>query len=190
MFGTDPAWLMIGGLVAGLLFGVLLQRGGVATYRVIVGQFLLVDFTVAKVMFTAIVVGALGVYGMLALGLIDGLQIKPAYLVGVGLGGTIFGVGMTTLGYCPGTAVAAVATGSRHAAVGILGGVVGAGLYSALFPSIEGNLLKLEDFGKVTVPDLFGFPPALMLGALVVGAILMFAAITRWERGQTPVEAP
>lgn len=188
MFATDPPFLMLGGLLAGLVFGVLLQRGGVATYRVIVGQFLLVDFTVAKVMFTAIVVGGLGVYGMLALGLIDGLMVKPAYLVGVGLGGLIFGVGMTSLGYCPGTGVAAVAAGSRHAAWGILGGVFGAAAYTAVFPSIAGSLLKVADVGKVTLPEMLGVPPFAILGVLVAVAIGMFTLITRWERSHPAPE--
>lgn len=184
MFGIDSPFLMIGGLLAGFVFGVLLQRGGVATYRVIVGQFLLVDYTVAKVMFTAIVVGGLGVYGMLALGWIDALMVKPAYLVGVGLGGLIFGVGMTGLGYCPGTGVAAFAAGSRHAAWGLLGGVFGAGLYTWLYPYIEGNVLKMADLGKVTLPQLLGVPPFAILGLLVVVAVVVFALITRWENNQ------
>lgn len=188
MFATDPPFLMLGGLLAGFVFGILLQRGGVATYRVIVGQFLLVDYTVAKVMFTAIVVGGLGVYGMLALGWIDALLVKPAYLVGVGLGGLIFGVGMTGLGYCPGTGVAACAAGSRHAAWGLLGGVFGAAAYTWLFPHIEGNLLKMADLGKVTLPQMLGVPPFAILGLLVVVAVVMFSLITRWENNHPESE--
>lgn len=189
MLTTDPPFLMIGGLLAGIVFGILLQRGGVSTYRVIVGQFLLVDYTVAKVMFTAIVVGGLGVYGMLAMGWIDALLIKPAYLVGVGLGGLIFGVGMTGLGYCPGTGVAACASGSRHAMWGMLGGVFGAAAYTWVYPHISGNLLKMADFGKVTLPEMLGVPPFFILGVLVLVAIAMFAAITRWENNQPRSES-
>ena len=51
-------WLAI---PMGLLFGFLLHRGGVADYNVIVRQFRFRDFTVLKIMFTAILVGGVGV---------------------------------------------------------------------------------------------------------------------------------
>ena len=43
------------GLAAGVLFGFLLQKGGLTGYDVLIGQLLLSDFTVAKVMITAVV---------------------------------------------------------------------------------------------------------------------------------------
>ena len=45
------------GLAAGFLFGFLLQKGGVTRYDVIIGQLLLQDFTVVKVMLSAVVTG-------------------------------------------------------------------------------------------------------------------------------------
>ena len=50
------------GLIIGLLFGFLLQKGGVTDYDVILGQLLLTDFTVIKVMLSAVITGMLGVY--------------------------------------------------------------------------------------------------------------------------------
>ena len=38
------------GLVSGIAFGFLLQKGRVAKFRVIMGQFLLKDWTVVKIM--------------------------------------------------------------------------------------------------------------------------------------------
>ena len=55
MFETLPRILL--GLLTGFLFGFLLQKSRVSDRRVIVGQFLLRDFTVMKVMLTAIIVG-------------------------------------------------------------------------------------------------------------------------------------
>jgi hypothetical protein len=62
-FFADANTLLLGG-VTGFVFGFLLQKGGVADFRVIVGQFLLKDFTMLKVMLSAVVVGAIGIYGM------------------------------------------------------------------------------------------------------------------------------
>ena len=56
------------------------------------------DFTVLKTMLTAIVVGALGIYAMLQLGMIKSLNVKAAELaMNVG-GGLIFGVGLLKRG--------------------------------------------------------------------------------------------
>ena len=57
----DPPLKLLLGLITGILFGFLLQKGRVAKFPVIVGQFLLRDFTVLKVMLSAVVVGAVGV---------------------------------------------------------------------------------------------------------------------------------
>ena len=55
----DPLKLLLG-LMTGIVFGVLLQKGQVAKFQKILGQFLLQDFTVIKIMATAIAVGTLG----------------------------------------------------------------------------------------------------------------------------------
>lgn len=186
MFATDPLWLCVGGLLAGVVFGGLLQKGQVAKYATIVGQFLLVDWTVAQVMGTAIAVGALGVYAMLGLGMIDNLQVKPAFLLANALGGLIFGVGMTTVGYCPGTGMAAVAEGSRHARWAALGMVVGAGLYAAIYPVLATTaLFSRADLGKVTLMDVTGLPVVFYLVLLAGGAVAGAALLTRMQRAET-----
>ena len=58
------------GALFGVIFGFLLQRGGVAKYNVLLGVLLLEDFTVVKVMLTAIVVGTVGIFTMYFMGLV------------------------------------------------------------------------------------------------------------------------
>src|ERR1035437_2175335 len=53
---------LLAGTIFGLAFGFLLQKGGVGKFNVLIGQLLLQDFTVAKVMLTAIVVGMVGIF--------------------------------------------------------------------------------------------------------------------------------
>jgi hypothetical protein len=171
------------GLLTGFLFGFLLQKGQVTKYRVIVGQFLLRDFTMLKVMLTAVVVGGIGVYAMLAMGLAS-LHIKPLLIGGVIGGGLIFGVGMALLGYCPGTGVAAVAEGSRHAIVGLLGMLAGAAVYAELYPSLKAALLTKGDFGKITLSEATGLSPWLWLGGLAVLSGALFFALERGERSR------
>lgn len=73
--------------VFGLIFGFLLQRGGMGKYEVLMGQLLLTDWAVLKVMVTAILVGMVGVQSMHSRGLVK-LHLKPTRLVS-NIGGRI-----------------------------------------------------------------------------------------------------
>jgi hypothetical protein len=178
---ASPSALAAGALT-GLVFGFLLQKGGVTRFGVILGQFLLKDFTVLKVMGTAIVVGAIGVYGLRALGADVPLHIKNATLLGNALGGAIFGVGMAVLGYCPDTGVAALGDGSRHAVPGILGGLLGAAAYAEVYPWMKSKVLGVGDLGKVTLDSVTGLSPWWLMAGMVVAALVGFAALERWTR--------
>lgn len=175
----------------GMLFGVLLHRGGVADYDVIVNQFRLRDFTVLKIMFTAIVVGGLGVWSLHAFGFAQ-YHIKPANLLGVTLGAALFGVGMVVYGYCPGTGVAAMATGSLHAAGGFAGMLAGSVLYALTYPWVETHIQKTWALGKVRLPDWTGVPEAVWWALFVLMAAGVFWWLeVRWEaapRGQPGAE--
>lgn len=115
----DPLKLLLG-LMTGIVFGVLLQKGQVAKFQKILGQFLLQDFTVIKIMATAIAVGTSGVHALIAMGTAD-LHVQTASLARVIGGGILFGVGLAVFGLCPGTSVAAGGEGRRDAMVGVVG---------------------------------------------------------------------
>jgi hypothetical protein len=177
---TGPAALFAA-VLFGAVFGVLLHRGGVACHAVIVNQFRFRDFTVLKIMLTAIVVGGLGVLALNSAGLANS-HIKAANLLGIVLGAGIFGIGMVTLGYCPGTAIAAAAAGSVHALAGLAGAIVGGVLYAFSFPWISAKILPVGALGKVRLPDVTGIPAWLWFTALAIGAVALFRAIERHER--------
>lgn len=179
----SPGKLLLG-LGTGILFGFLLQKGRVAKYTVIVGQFLLKDWTVVKVMGTAVIVGSMGVYALVAAGQAQ-LHIKPLLLAGVMVGAVCFGVGMTLLGYCPGTTVAACGEGRRDAMVGVVGMFVGALVFVAAYPALEPMIKSLGDMGKVTLPELTGASPWLWIGSLVALGVVALVAASRWARGNS-----
>jgi uncharacterized protein len=170
------------GAITGFIFGFLLQRGGVTRYQVILGQFLMKDFTVAKVMLTAIIVGAAGIYGMLAIGMDIAMDIKNAQLVGNIAGGLIFGVGMVLLGYCPGTGIAALGDGSRHAIFGVLGGLVGAALYAETYPFMQARVLGVADYGRITIDSATGISPWWFIVVMLILAVVGFSLLEKWER--------
>lgn len=151
------------GLVIGMVFGFLLQKGGVTRYDVIIGQLLLTDFTVLKVMLSASLTGMVGIYTLKGVGLAQ-LHPKPGSIGSTVVGGLIFGLGFGILGYCPGTVVGAVAQGSLDALFGgVVGIITGAGLFAALYPKLEKGILKKGDFGNITVPQLLQVNPWLVI---------------------------
>lgn len=173
---------LILGLFTGILFGILLHKGQIAKYHKIVGQFLLTDFTVLKVMLSAIVVGSIGVYLMVELNAAQ-FHIKPLLVGGVMLGAIIFGIGMATLGYCPGTCVAAIGQGRVDALIGgIFGGIVGAGLYAHFYPFFKDTVLRWGVFGKLTFPQVLNVSPWVIIIFLAGLSLIVFTLVSRYEK--------
>ena len=179
-FITGPN-LLWAGLAFGFLFGVLLHRGGVADYNVIVKQFLFRDFTVLKVMFTAIVVGGVGIFILHGQGLAN-FHIKPAAMLAVVTGAGLFGIGMVIYGYCPGTGVAAIATGRLDALAGFAGMLAGGVLYALSYDWVAAHILPVGDFGKKRLPDLASLPEWAWYAALLVMATAFFVVVARVEK--------
>lgn len=162
----------------GAAFGFLLHRGRVADYDTIVRQFLFRDFTVLKIMLTAIVVGGIGVTALVQLGWAQ-FHVKPADMLAITLGAGLFGVGMVLYGYCPGTALAAIGAGSVHALVGAAGMIVGGILYALTFDWVSATIIPVGQMGKVRLPELLGLGAPVLLVALGAFALAMFTIVER-----------
>ena len=162
------------GLLFGLAFGFLLQKGGVAKYHVLIGVLLLEDFTVIKVMLSAIVVGMIGVFSLYALGLVK-LHIKPTRYAANILGGLLFGVGFALLSYCPGTGAAALGQGNFDALAGVLGLMAGSYLYAESSGLLGRTVLKWGDRGKLMLPEVVGVSPATFV--IVIASLLVVALV-------------
>ena len=172
---TGSARLVLG-LVTGIAFGFFLQKGGATKYDKIVDALRLKDLTIVKLMFTAILVGMVGVYLLQGLGLAK-LHIKPLELPALIIGSLIFGVGFALLGFCPGTCAGAVGEGRMDGLfAGILGLIVGATIHAEIYPLIKDNLLKVGNYGKPTIPELLGVNPWMVIIPLaaVGGAVLIW----------------
>lgn len=175
----SPLRLLLG-LVTGIAFGFLLQKGRVAKHGVIVGQLVLRDFTVLKIMLTAIAVGAVGYWGLVALGATD-VEVKPAQMGGVLLGALLFGSGLAVLGYCPGTTLAAAGEGRRDAIAGVLGMVTGAFAFVLGFPVLGDVQKAVIDWGKVTLPDATRVAPAFYVIGLAVICAATYVTSKAWR---------
>ncbi|MBD3427181.1 MAG: YeeE/YedE family protein [Candidatus Omnitrophica bacterium] len=156
------------GFLFGICFGFLLQKGGVTRYDVMIGQLLLEDFRVIKIMLSAILVGMWGIYFLKKAALVE-LHIKPGAIGSSLIGGLVFGVGMGILGYCPGTVSGAAAQGNLDALFGGIAGLLaGSWIFSRIFPSLNGKILHIGDFGKKNLPEILHIPEWAAMSAVTV----------------------
>jgi hypothetical protein len=163
---------LITGALFGLVFGFLLQKGGVGKYNVLIGQLLLQDWTVVKIMLTAIVVGMLGIFPLHHFAKVN-LHIEPTRVGANIIGGLIFGAGFGLLGYCLGTAAVALGQGSWDALFGMAGLIAGSWIFAELSGWTKRTIETWGDLGKVLLPDLLPVPR----GVFVVGFALAITVI-------------
>jgi len=93
-------------------------------------------------------------------------------------GGLVFGAGFATLGYCPGTAAAAVGAGAMDALVGMVGMVAGAGLFARIYPRLDRTILNRGKFPAVTIPELLHLPPWVVVVAVAILIPVVFYVLT------------
>ncbi len=86
-------------LVLGGLFGFSLNKAGLTKYHRIANQFRLTDMTVMKYILTALIVAMIGLYALHGLGLVAFPTVPSTYVVGNIVGGLVFGIGMSLVGY-------------------------------------------------------------------------------------------
>ncbi len=167
--------VLIYGIIAGVLFGFLLQKARVLRYDKQLGALRLMDMTIVKFMLSSVLVAMVGVYLLKDLGLVT-LSIKPTILGGTVLGGLLFGIGWGLFGYCPGTAVGALGEGRWDALWGILGMLTGAGLFADAYPLMKRTVLTWGDVGAITLPQVLGVNHWLVIFIFVVAGIVLL----RW----------
>lgn len=170
-------------LVLGLLFGWSLHKAGLTHYARIVNVYRFRDMTVMRFMLTALVVGAFAIQAGVALGFAASAPIPPTSTLANVLGGVVFGIGMATAGFCPGTIVAEAGEGRLDAWVaGLSGLVVGAIVFGLLQPVIMPTLARVGALGRVTLASLAGANSWLVLlvfGQVVVLVLILIAPVGR-----------
>jgi hypothetical protein len=164
------------GLITGILFGFLLQKGQVLRYDKQLGAMRLLDMTIMKFMLSAILVAMVGLYGLNEYGLIK-FSLKETIIGANVIGGLLFGIGWAIVGYCPGTAVGALGEGRWDAAFGLAGMLVGAALFAEAYPAVKTTILTWGNYGKITIPTALGvnpWPVIAALAALYLGIFWLF----------------
>lgn len=136
--GIAGFWGLVLAAVLGVAFGFFLERAGFGSAKNLTSIFILRDFRVFRVMFSAVITGMLGAQLLSGLGLLNlGLvQYDPTFFWSMLTGGLVFGVGFYVGGFCPGTAAVALARGRWDGLVFLLGIVLGIYGFALLFEAV------------------------------------------------------
>lgn len=180
--------------IIGFAFGYVLEIAGFGNSKKLAAQFYFKDLTVLKVMFGAIIVAMVLIFGATAVGLLDYnlLWVNPTYLWPGILGGLIMGFGFIIGGFCPGTSLVAVATGKLDGVFFVLGVLFGIFLFGETvdYYAIFWNSSYM---GRFTLPELFGLPTGVVVLGVVLMALFMFWGAEKLEQkygGKDAKEAP
>jgi hypothetical protein len=165
-------------LIVGGLFGWALNKAGLTHYARIVDVYLLRDWTVIRFMLSALLVGAVGIRLGLAFGLTNEVPLPQTHALSNLLGGAIFGVGMASAGYCPGTIVAEAGEGRLDAcSAGAVGLICGALAYGLTQPWLMPPLNRVGDWGRITLASWQATTPWLVVcifsEVLLLGLVLL-----------------
>lgn len=162
-------------LASGILFGYVLEQAGFGSPCKLTAQFRLTDWSVFKVMFTAILVAALGILLLQTHNYFGsrGFFVPTTYLWATVGGAALIGAGFAVGGYCPGTSVVGFVSGRIDGLIFMLGMVIGifgfAGIYDS---SLIHSIMTSAKISEKTVPALLGVSPwAVLIGMLVLAGI-------------------
>jgi uncharacterized protein len=174
---------LIGALLIGGAFGWTLERAGLGDARKLAGQFYLRDFTVLKVILSAIVTAMLGAFWLGRLGLIDlsRFYVPETFLLAQAVGGLIFGVGFVLCGLCPGTSCVAAASGKGDGLAAVTGLLTGVLLTGLAMPLIQ-PLYTATALGTFTLPQLLHLPYGVIVAGVTAMAVALFWGVGRLER--------
>ncbi len=184
---------MVSGLVCGILFGFVLENAGFGSPLKLTAQFKLTDWSVFKVMFTAIVVAAFGLWLLRVGGFLkpDAVAVPQALVMASAVGGMLVGAGFAVGGYCPGTSLAGLASGRIDALVFMVGLLIGTTAFVGLYGPAIGKMMAM---GAIidgdTFTDAYGVAEPVVLGVLALALAGVFYAGSWFERrGRGPVTA-
>lgn len=172
------------GLFFGFLFGFILEGGGLGSPRKLVAQFTLRDFTVIKVMLSAVIVAAAVLWLCEVAGLLkpQAVYVPTLYFWAVAMGGALIGTGFAIGGYCPGTSAAGLASGRLDALVFMIGMVGGVWLFSGLFDDLRPLYAAAKGPDGGTLAALTGLPSGFIIAVLTGAGVALYFLARRLEK--------
>ena len=131
-------------VVLGTIFGYILSRSGAADYDYIQGMFLFERFQLYGIIGTAVVLTAPVLWLVRRRGRTLGgapIRIERKLLHrGNIVGGTLFGIGWSIAGMCPGPVLVNIGEGKVYAVAALAGALAGTALFGRLYTVLQGPL--------------------------------------------------
>lgn len=183
---TAPEWI---GIFIGAIIGGLAEIWGISNPDVLLKLAKWEDRLFVNCIAIAIGAGAVLLYGLSLLGVGFHWGVKPLYVIGILIGGLIFGLGIAISGYVPGTVWMALGEGRRDAIFAVLGGLLGAATWTVLYQTSAGQwLVNTLNFGEVYLGGKVATNLDIGFGIAIVWAIIMFLIayyLPRYKEGKS-----
>lgn len=180
-FGFDISLVIA--FIIGIAFGFALERGGFGNARILAAQFYFSNMRVLKIMFTAIVTAAIGLFYFSWIGWLDLSLVytTDTFILPQIVGGLFLGIGFIVGGYCPGTSFVSASTGRIDGMIYVLGIFFGVFVFGEMLPLFEG-FYNSTAMGRVTLYDFFGLSFGMVLFLVILMALGAFAAAEWGEK--------
>lgn len=169
------------GMITGLVFGFVLQRGRICFNSAFRDLRLMKDNFMFKAAMLAIAVSTIAFLGMSQLGLIH-LNPKPLNWVGVIIGGYLFGLGMALAGGCASGTTYRLGEGNTSSwlaglVYGIFAWATSAGFLSPITAAVKDWTIKVSSNSPLYLSDKIGPTLATVFNVSPWVAGLIFAAL-------------
>ncbi|MBP2450535.1 YeeE/YedE thiosulfate transporter family protein [Mycolicibacterium lutetiense] len=183
---TAPLWV---GLLIGAAFSVPASLWGIGNPETIIRTARLVDRLLLGCFLFVTAIGAVLLYGLYALGFSMHFSPRPTYLIGVTVGGILFGAGAAVSGYFPGTEMIALGEGRRDALAALPGGFLGAAAWTAVYQTDAGRwLVHTADLGDLVatgdIADIRPIPMFIIAIAYAAVALTLLYHLPRYVGGK------
>ncbi len=157
----------------GVIFGGIIQYTRVDKFEKIAGFAMLKDTIIPKMLFLTVGLTSIGLYFMIDAGQAH-YHIKGIHLMGLIIGGTLFGISMAIFGKCPGTGPVSIAEGRIDVLIGAIGGLLGGLVFTLYYDDIFKPLMG-ESLGETILTDFFKGHEAMT--AIIFGVLVALVAI-------------
>ncbi|MCB1193631.1 MAG: YeeE/YedE family protein [Leptospiraceae bacterium] len=181
LFGREMGIVIA--MFLGFGFGFFLERAGFGSAKKLSDNWYGRDFAVIRVMFTAVIVAMIGIFGLHYLGImdIDLVYINPTFIWPQLVGAIFLGIGFAVGGYCPGTTAVAMSTGKIDGLLFFLGFAAGVMVFAEGYSFIE-SFYNSGAMGRAFLNDVFNASYGVFVFIITVLAILFFMLLKKIER--------
>ncbi|MCB1309422.1 MAG: YeeE/YedE family protein [Leptospiraceae bacterium] len=165
-------------MLLGFGFGFFLERAGFGSARKLCANWYGRDFAVIRVMFTAVLVCMIGLFGLHYAGLLylDLVYINPTYIWPQLVGALLLGIGFAVGGYCPGTTAVAISTGKLDGLSFLFGFLGGVFVFTEGYSFIE-SFYTSGAMGRVFLADVLHVPHGVLVFIITVFAVGAFVLL-------------